>query len=327
VQILGPGGKPVIGRAELGNMAIVYKITNTVNNKPYIGWTSKTLSERFEQHIKDAKKHVGNRKFYNAIKKHGDGVWRAEILIENVSNDEAKQKEIEYIQKYNSYMNGYNSTLGGDGNNGLVMSEESNLKRSIALKGIPKNYDRMHGKNHSDETKSKISEAHLGMKKPWVKWNKQQIEKRAMTRRSLTKEKYDLIHLRKSEGVKYKDIASEIGETLDIVKKWAKKRMGIIIMKKSELKALIKEVIEEVYGLHEADNVIATIQTSNGPYEIYSEEDREQDNIKTNYFAKGPDGKSHWINVGLELSPYKDLTKQNIEDIKNWIESGMPKKK
>jgi len=208
-------------------MAIVYKITNTINNKPYIGWTSKTLSERFGQHLKNAKKHAGNQKFYNAIKKHGDDVWKAEILIENISNHEAKQKEMEYIKKYNSYMNGYNSTLGGDGNNGLIMSEESNLKRSVALKGIPKNYDRMHGKTHSDETKTKISEAHLGMRKPWVKWNKQQIEKRAMTRRSLTKEQYDLIHLRKSEGVIYREIATEINQSLDIVKKWAKKEWAI----------------------------------------------------------------------------------------------------
>jgi hypothetical protein len=38
-----------IGVVVNGDMAIVYKITNTINNKPYIGWTSKTLSERLYQ--------------------------------------------------------------------------------------------------------------------------------------------------------------------------------------------------------------------------------------------------------------------------------------
>ena len=204
-------------------MAIVYKITNIINNKPYIGWTKKPLPVRWDQHKKSAMKHSGNRKFYNAIKKYGIDAWNIEILEENLEPIFAKQKEIEYIKFFNSYNIGYNSTFGGDGNNGIVMSEESNKKRSIALKGVPKNYNRFHNKTHTDETKLQISKFHMGMKKPWVKWSKEQIVKRAMTRRALNKEQYDEIHKMRSLGFTHKAISIQLGLTLDIVKKWSKK--------------------------------------------------------------------------------------------------------
>ena len=57
---------------------------------------------------------------------------------------------------YNSYNNGYNSTLGGDGNNGIIMSEESNLKRSKKLKGVKKPDGFNIGRVHTNEIKNKI---------------------------------------------------------------------------------------------------------------------------------------------------------------------------
>lgn len=119
--------------------------------------------------------------------------------------------------------NGYNATKGGDGNNGIVMSEESNLARSRALKGRPKNYIVWPERKHREETKQKISEAHKGMKKPWVKWTSEQISKRAMTRRGLTKDQYDRIHDLRSQELTIKVIAEKIGSNSAMVKKWLKK--------------------------------------------------------------------------------------------------------
>jgi len=201
----------------------VYKITNNVNGKSYIGFTGNTIFERFEQHKKDALKIRDNRKFYNAINKHGVDVWNIELLESVESAEIAKQKEIEFIEKFDTYYNGYNSTKGGDGNNGIIMSEESNAKRSKALKGIAKNYTRMHGKIHSEESKKKISESHKGKKKPWVKWEKSIIEKRAMTRRGLTKEQFDSIHLLKNEGLTAREISTNLNLSRDMVKKWSLK--------------------------------------------------------------------------------------------------------
>lgn len=203
-------------------MPIVYKITNKTNGKSYVGWTSHTLEERWGQHVKSAMKEQSNRKFYNAIRKYGVEVWNTEILCEVADATEAKNKEIELIQHFDSYYQGYNATLGGDGNNGIIMSEESNKARSDKLKGIPKNYNRMLGKKHSETSKQKIADAHKGMKKPWVQWTKEQCIARGMKRRSLTEEQYKLIHQLRVTGLKINEISISTGLSTDLVKKWLK---------------------------------------------------------------------------------------------------------
>lgn len=210
-------------------MAELYKITNTITGKSYIGYTSKTSQKRFTEHLNDAIKYNRdkNRKFYNAIRKYGKDCWQVEILKENLSVLEAKEKEIELIQFYNTYNEGYNATRGGDGNNGIVMSEESNIKRSNALKGISKECDRMLGKTHSQESKNKISKSHKGMSKPWVKWNEEQITKRAMTRRKISKEQYEKIHKLLSLRFSLKEISQKVNLSYDMTKKWSRRSWNV----------------------------------------------------------------------------------------------------
>jgi group I intron endonuclease len=204
-------------------MPIVYKITNTLTKKSYIGWTGKTVEARWQQHKKSALKNKVNTKFYNSIRKYGVDCWQVDTLQEVSTNCEAKQLEIDFISKYKTYENGYNSTFGGDGNNGIIMSEESNIKRSNKLKGIkkPKGWN-LH-RTHSESTKNKISNSHLNMKKPWVKWNDEQIKKRSMPRRSLTKEQYDKMQTFRKDGMVTKKIAEILGVSNDVVKKWIHK--------------------------------------------------------------------------------------------------------
>lgn len=203
--------------------AIVYKITNQLNNKSYIGWTSQTLDSRWLQHKKLAEKNLDNRPFYNAIRKYGVDCWTTEVLATTEDKTVAKRKEIEYIQLFESYDHGYNATRGGDGNNDIKMSPESNQARSEALKGRPKNYIRMAGKKQSEESRKKISEAHKGMKKPWVKWSKEQIAKRSFSRRALTEQQYNQIHLLRNQGLRIRDIAKQVNTSSDLVKKWLNK--------------------------------------------------------------------------------------------------------
>ena len=205
---------------------IIYKFTNTVNNKAYIGYSTNTITERWDQHTKLAAKNLDNRKFYNAIRKYGLDAWHKEVIATVDTVEQAKQLEIQLIAEHDTYNTGYNSTHGGDGFHGKH-SEESKRKASKALKGIPKDYDRMLGKSHSEESKRKIAEAHKGMKKPWVKWSKEQITTRAMTRRSLTKEQYDEIHTLRNEGKLIREIVSSTGHSNDIVKKWLKKEWAL----------------------------------------------------------------------------------------------------
>ena len=211
-------------------MAFVYKITNTITNKCYIGWTSNTVENRWAEHKVLAPKNKDNRKFYNALRKYGTEPWSVETLVETTSKEEAKVKEIELIEYFDSYNKGYNATKGGDGNNGIIMSAESNLRRSKALKGRPKSeatIEKFKARTQSEDTTAKISIAHKGMKKPWVKWSPEQIVKRAMTRRSLTREQYDTIHNMRLTGMTIREIHQTTGISIDLVKKWINKDWAI----------------------------------------------------------------------------------------------------
>lgn len=103
---------------------IVYKITNQINNKSYIGITTRSLEERWSEHLKEA--FNPNSKQYNtifkkALRKYNVDSWKKEIIdLSAKSLNELKEKEKYWIEFYNTYAfsensKGYNSTFGGDG--------------------------------------------------------------------------------------------------------------------------------------------------------------------------------------------------------------------
>ena len=204
---------------------IIYKITNTITNFSYIGYTKQSIEKRWKQHYKQALKENKNRKFYNAIRKYGVECWICEIIDTADCAKTAKEKEIYNISYYDTYVNGYNATTGGDGNNGIIMSKESNDARSKKLKGIkksPSTIEKFCQRKQTEITKEKISKKHIGMKKPWVKWTPEQCRLRGLSRRSITKEQYDQIHLLRSDNLKIKQIAESTSLSVDMVKKWLK---------------------------------------------------------------------------------------------------------
>lgn len=93
----------------------IYKITNDVNDKIYVGKTNSSIEERFKQHLRDAcKKTEEKRPLYNAINKYGKEHFFIE-LIEECDFEKASERERYWIEYYKGYENGYNATLGGDG--------------------------------------------------------------------------------------------------------------------------------------------------------------------------------------------------------------------
>ena len=94
-------------------MGIVYKITNKVNKKSYIGITTRTVEIRWKEHINDSKVYT-NRPLYRAFNKYGLDSFILEVL-EEVPDFLLHKKEIMCIKIFNTYKNGYNATLGGDG--------------------------------------------------------------------------------------------------------------------------------------------------------------------------------------------------------------------
>ena len=94
-------------------MPYIYKIINNVNQKIYIGKTTRTIEERFKEHCKDYKKRdLEKRPLYRAMKKYGIENFSIE-LVEETDNPEEREKY--WIEYYGSFKNGYNATIGGDG--------------------------------------------------------------------------------------------------------------------------------------------------------------------------------------------------------------------
>ena len=102
----------------------IYHITNDVNNKKYIGKTINLL-HRLQDHFSRLEKNQHHsHKLQRAVNKYGIEHFKVsyeEVEIKN--EEELNLLEILEIQKYDSYNNGYNETLGGDGNSTLFTFE------------------------------------------------------------------------------------------------------------------------------------------------------------------------------------------------------------
>ena len=94
-------------------MAHIYKITNIINDNQYVGKTERKPEDRWKEHLYHAKTD-GPMVISKAIRKHGEKNFKFEV-IEECSTAEMNSKEIYWINYYDTYHNGYNSSLGGDG--------------------------------------------------------------------------------------------------------------------------------------------------------------------------------------------------------------------
>ena len=150
-------------------MGYIYKITNKVNNKVYIGQTIRTVEERYQRHLSEAKRRT-NRPLYDSMNHYGIGNFMVETIVEA---DNAKLNELEafYISEYNSTDRavGYNLTTGGDSCR-VCLSEEAEAKRVAKIvaahlgtkqsrETIEKRVAKVRGRKCSEDAKQRMSEA------------------------------------------------------------------------------------------------------------------------------------------------------------------------
>lgn len=107
----------------------IYIVTNDINSKVYIGKTYTTIQTRWKRHISDAFRNdrLQKGKFHRAIAMYGPEHFTIKPLAQ-FEQGILEKKEIEYIAKYDSYYNGYNSTLGGDGHSTIEYDEDTIVK-------------------------------------------------------------------------------------------------------------------------------------------------------------------------------------------------------
>lgn len=145
----------------------VYKHTNKLNGKVYIGLTGRKPEYRWNNG--NGYKH--SPYFYSAIQKYGWDNFYHEIIKDNITEQEAQDLEIYLISKYNSTNRefGYNTLLGGNlGTLGVEMSEETRKKMSESRTGEKNHF---YGKTHSKESKLKMANAKLGKYCGENSWN------------------------------------------------------------------------------------------------------------------------------------------------------------
>lgn len=170
------------------NIYSIYKATNNINGKIYIGFDS-NWPNRKTAHKRNSERNLkANTKFYNAIRKHGWENFGWEIIYQSTDGIHCLNiMEPHFITENNSMTLGYNMTPGGDGKRkGSVESLETRNKKSIAHTGKKKTPEHIAnsvksriGYKHSVETKEKLSLSRFG-KEPWNKdkrglqiaWNK-----------------------------------------------------------------------------------------------------------------------------------------------------------
>ena len=146
-------------------MGSIYKITNTVNGKAYIGQTRHdAVADRIPKHFSGH----GNIPIKRAVDKYGKDAFTYEILHDGIIPEFLDALEIKEIEKHNTLIpHGYNLRTGGRGG---ACSEETKEKISEANKGkTPWNKGKkgvqspsMKGRKHTDESRRKMSEAKKG---------------------------------------------------------------------------------------------------------------------------------------------------------------------
>lgn len=150
----------------IGDNMIIYKITNKINGKVYIGQTIKSLKHRISQHIKCAKRKV-DRHLYHSMNKYGIDNFIFEEIDKANNLDELNYLETKYIIEYDSVRNGYNMSYGGDNN--IMFTDKTKRKHDNIMKSqkvrdkISKSM-KEYRQNHpfTEEHRKKLSQSAMG---------------------------------------------------------------------------------------------------------------------------------------------------------------------
>lgn len=136
---------------------VIYKITNKVNGKIYIGQTVRSMKVRLMEHKRPSK----NSLLAKSMRRYGIENFKVELIDEAYTIEELNNKEIYYIKKFNCiYPNGYNLCCGGGNTEGYKYTSIARSKMSSSRKGkYTGENNHFYGKKHTEETKKKMKDA------------------------------------------------------------------------------------------------------------------------------------------------------------------------
>lgn len=206
------------------NIYSIYKVTNKINGKIYIGFDSNWPNRKHCHKKRSTEQKYNKVKFYNALRKYGWDNFEWEVIYQSLDSTHCKDvMENYFILQYRTYIgfndcNGYNMTLGGEGSIGVIVSDVTRQKLSKANTG------------HivSEETKRKIGLKNKGRKisnldysfkclcchnqfidKRYSKSRKYCSSKCASTQRELNKKLKNIINNQESLGEPFTKILND----------------------------------------------------------------------------------------------------------------------
>lgn len=141
----------------------IYCITNTINEKQYVGYTSKKVHDRWKQHVYDSKyehRSMFSNPLQEDVRKYGEDCFTYRVLATAKDKEQAMRLEEEMTIKLGTHApNGYNRQVGYH----CEYTEEAKKKKSESMRG---ENNPMWGKHLSEEHKKKISESNSGKNHP-----------------------------------------------------------------------------------------------------------------------------------------------------------------
>lgn len=133
---------------------LIYKCTNTLNGKSYIGTTSQSLNRRLYRHRWDANRG-SMAPFHAALRKYKWNIWHTDIIYMSYDELDIAEKEELFIVEYDTFDNGYNGNkTGKSSSNSLPLIGDRNHMYRIG------NKHPLYNKSRSDVTKQRIKENH-----------------------------------------------------------------------------------------------------------------------------------------------------------------------
>lgn len=181
-------------------VSYIYKVTNLVNGKIYIGQSVDPI-RRIKQHI-DVRSKQGYLLNY-AVKKYGVENFLFEVIRSEIPIEQINEIEIQCIREHNCKRPyGYNLTNGGEGTKGYAHSQETRKKMSQA----------QFGKKLSDETKNKLRTFNVGKRLSEEHIHKISTAKIGTQHSEETKKKISLVKQNMSEDTKKKMSESHKGK-------------------------------------------------------------------------------------------------------------------
>ena len=162
----------------------IYKVTNKINGKVYIG-QSVDIGRKWRTHM-NAKDDIY---FHKAIQKYGVENFEWEV-IEQCKKKDLDEREIYWIEYYDSFNKGYNCTKGGDGVHSGVHAGEKNPNWKGGVSLDPE-YSKKHYETKKEQAKQQMKEHYEANKEKYKGKTKEYYQANKEKRKQQMKEYYE----------------------------------------------------------------------------------------------------------------------------------------